>query len=139
MPILKRGRQLAAGVSIFAASVLFAVVCVGPIVRLLLGPPRDFGSDYVSGEVLIQAVAAVMMTTTAICMAVGWASARAGRALTLRDAIWMINPLTIAMAFIILLHAVDTSGVLLQNVQGEYLSPAMVWNSSATVGWPLML
>ena len=136
MPVLRRIRLLAAGVLITATGVTLAGTCVGPIVRSVCGAPRDYGSDYISPEALLQALAVVTSTVVVLCAACGWVCARAGKALTLREAIWMLNPLTTAAAIVILMRVVDGTSFAMEQLAGEYLSPAML-GIQALLGSPV--
>ena len=136
IPILRQGHLLAAGVLIAATSVALAGTWVGPIVRSVFGAPRDYGSDYISPEALLQALAVVTATMTVICAACGWLSAQARKAVTWREGVWMLNPLTIAAAFAFLMRVVDGTSIALDQLGGEYLSPAML-GVQALLGSPI--
>jgi len=127
MPIMSSRSLLLllAGVLVAISAVAVATMAMGPVVRLVFGEPHDYRSDYVSVETLLQALTVVTATMFLMCTACGWLAAQVGKVLTWREAIWMLNPLTIGVAFVILMHLVYGTSIGGVFYPGEYLSPAM--------------
>ena len=99
MFLSKRLGDAVLGAAVVLIALLIAVVALGPLIRLIFGPPPGFGSDVTSMEAYVEAVLAQLLCVSLALVSFG---ATAGPRVIDRSwscALSVANPVTVGLAY----------------------------------------
>jgi hypothetical protein len=109
---------------------------VGPAVRHVFGAARDYASDYESPQALMQALIVQTATLAAAFLFSGWVVSRVVREFSWKTALWVANPVTVGLAFLLLMLWLEGAYVPDGQLTWEYIGPVM-WGVQLCLAAPL--
>jgi hypothetical protein len=127
---------LLAGTLTSLAAAAVGAAFVGPLVRRAFGAPHDYASDYTSPPALVQALLVQAATFLAAFFLAGWVWSKWVRDCSWKTALWAANPLTVGLAFLVLMLCLDGANVPDGELTWEYIGTAM-WGIQLCLAVPL--
>ena len=112
-------------------------VVVGPFVRQAFGAPYGYASDYTSLQAGIEALLVQTGTVLVSFFVGGWAFSKRVRDSSWKTALWAANPMTVGVAFFVLMICLDGAKALDGDEPTlEYFGPTM-WLTQLCLAAPL--